>query len=170
MNRPEKNEYAEYHESYISLITETDIVEVLEQQQTDLREFFQKIDEEKSRSAYAEGKLTIKELIGHLADGERIFAYRALRISRADETPLEGFEQDGYIENSSFNDTPLSDLTEELLLNRQANLILFKNLTAEAWLRTGTVSGNTISVRAIAYIMAGHIRHHLNILNELYSA
>ena len=170
MNRPEKNEYAEYYERYVSLITEADIVEVLERQQNDLREFFQKINEEKSRCAYAEGKLTIKELIGHLADGERIFAYRALRISRADETPLEGFEQDGYIENSNFNDTSLSDLTEELLLNCQANLILFKNLSAEAWLRTGTVSDNTVSVRAIAYIMAGHIRHHLNILKELYSA
>jgi hypothetical protein len=105
-----------------------------------------------------------------MTDGERIFAYRALRISRADETPIEGFEQDGYIENSNFNQTPLSDLTRELLLARQSNLIFFKNLTDEAWLRAGTASGNPVSVRALAYIMAGHIRHHLRILSERYLA
>ena len=170
MNRPEKNEYAEYYEGYVSLVAETDIVNVLEKQQTNLRDIFQKIDEEKSLYAYAEGKWTIKELLGHLTDGERIFSYRALRISRADQTPMEGFEQDGYIENSNFNQTSLSDLTEELLLNRQANVIFLKNLPEEAWLRMGTASGNAVSVRAIAYIMAGHIRHHLKILNERYLA
>lgn len=168
MNRPEKNEYAEYYERYISLVEENDIVAVLENQQTELLEFFKKLDEENSLFAYAEGKWSIKEVIGHLTDGERIFAYRALRISRADQTPIEGFEQDGYIENSDFNNTPLSDLTDELLLNRQANVIFFKNLTDEAWLRTGTASDNPVSVRALAFMMAGHIRHHLNILNERY--
>ena len=105
-----------------------------------------------------------------MTDGERIFAYRALRFSRADQTPIEGFEQDGYIENSNFNAAPFSELVEELLLTRQANLIFFKNLTDEAWLRTGTASDATVSVRALAYIMAGHIRHHLKILNERYLA
>jgi len=170
MNRPEKNEYAEYYERYVSLVAENDIVAVLENQQTEMLEFFNKITEEKSLYAYDEGKWSIKEVIGHLIDGERIFAYRALRISRADKTPIEGFEQDGYIENSNFNKTPLSDLTNELLLNRQANLIFFKNLTDESWLRTGTASDNPVSVRALAFIMAGHIRHHLNILKERYLA
>lgn len=170
MLRPEKGEYAEYYERYVSLVEENDIVAVLERQQAELLEVFQKITEEKSLFAYAEGKWAIKELIGHLTDGERIFAYRALRISRADETPIEGFEQDGYIENGNFKNTPLSDLTDELLLTRRANLIFFKHLTDEAWLRTGTASGNRVSVRALAFIMAGHIRHHLNILNERYLA
>lgn len=170
MQRPEKNEYAEYNENYVSLITETDIVDVLEKQLTELREVFKKIDEENSLDTYAEGKLTIKETIGHLADGERIFAYRALRFSRADQTPLEGFEQDDYIEYGNFNQTPLADLIQTLLLSRQANLVLFKNLTEEAWLRTGTASESTVSVRAIAYIMAGHTRHHIKILNEKYLA
>lgn len=168
MNRPEKGEYAEYYERYVSLIEENDIVAVLERQQAELLEVFQTITEEKSLFAYAEGKWTIKELIGHLIDGERIFVYRALRISRGDKTPIEGFEQDGYIENSNFNNTPLSDLTEELLLTRKANLIFFKHLSADAWLRTGTANDNPISVFALAYIMAGHIRHHLKILNERY--
>ncbi len=168
MNRPEKSEYAEYYERYVSLVEEADIVAVLERQQAELLEVFQTITEEKSLYAYAEGKWSIRELIGHLIDGERIFAYRALRISRADKTPIEGFEQEDYIENSNFNNTPLSDLTEELLLTRKANVIFFKNLSADAWLRTGTASDNPISVFALAYIMAGHIRHHLKILNERY--
>lgn len=168
--RPEKNEYFEYYERYVSLVDESDIVAVLENQLTELREIFQKISEEQSLLSYAEGKWTIKELIGHLTDGERIFAYRALRISRADATPMEGFEQDGYIENSNFNRTPLAELTDELLLTREANLLLFKNLTGEAWRRRGTASGSEVTVRALAYIMAGHIRHHINILNERYLA
>lgn len=168
MKRPEKNEYAEYYERYVSLVGENDIVAVLENQQTELLEIFKQITEEKSLFAYAEGKWSIKELIGHLSDGERIFAYRALRISRADQTPIEGFEQDGYIENSNFNNTKLSELTEELILSRKSNLIFFRNLTEEAWLRTGTASENPVSVRALAFIMAGHIRHHLKILSERY--
>jgi hypothetical protein len=170
MTRPEKGEYAEYYERYISLVEETDIVAVLEKQQSELLEFSQKITEEKSLYAYAEGKWSIKEVIGHLADGERIFAYRALRISRADKTPIEGFEQDGYIENSNFNQTPLADLIHELFCARESNLMFFRYLTDEAWLRTGTASEATVSVRALAYIMAGHIRHHLKILNERYLA
>ncbi len=170
MSRPEKGEYAEYYDRYISLVEETDIVAVLENQQSELHEFFQKITEEKSHYAYGAAKWTIKEVIGHLSDGERIFSYRALRISRADKTPIEGFEQNGYIENSNFNNTPLSELTAELLYVRKANLIFFKSLNDEAWLRTGTASDNPISVRALAYIMAGHIRHHLKILNERYLA
>lgn len=170
MKRPEPSEYAEYYERYVSLVEETDIIPALEKQEAELREILSRIDEEKSLFAYAESKWTIKELIGHLIDGERIFAYRALRISRADETPIEGFEQDDYIENSNFNDIPFSELTEELLLTRRANFILFKNLTAEAWSRRGTASDNPVSVSAIAYIMVGHIRHHLKILNERYLA
>lgn len=170
INRPEKTEYAEYYDRYVSLVEEDDIIAALEKQQADLRDLFHRMTEEKSLYAYAENKWTIKEVIGHLTDGERIFAYRALRISRADYTPIEGFEQDGYIENSNFNNTPLTQLTEELLLNRQANLIFFKNLTDEAWLRVGTASDNPVSVRALAYMMVGHISHHLKILNERYLA
>lgn len=170
MMRPEKGEYAEYYDRYISLVEEPDIIAVLEKQQTELEEIFQTIPEEKSHYAYGPDKWTIKELIGHMTDGERIFSYRALRISRADQTPIEGFEQDGYIENGNFNNVSFSDLTAELLYARKSNLILFKSLTDEAWLRTGTASDNPVSVRALAYIMAGHVRHHLKILNERYLA
>jgi hypothetical protein len=168
MNRPEKTEYNEYYETYVSLVEDADIVKVLENQQFELLEIFKEIAEEKSLHAYAEGKWTIKELLGHLSDGERIFGYRALRISRADLTPMEGFEQDGYIENSNFNATKLSELIDEFLYLRKANVLFFQNLTGEAWTRTGTASDSPVSVRAIAFIMAGHVRHHLRILKERY--
>jgi hypothetical protein len=168
MKRPEKSEYDEYYDRYVSLVGETGIVAAMHSQLAEIETLFAEIPEEKSLYAYAEGKWTIKELVGHLTDGERIFAYRALRISRADQTPIEGFEQDGYIENSNFNSMKLSDLVEEFTLSRKANLILFRNLTDEAWLRTGTASGVAVSVRALAYIMAGHVRHHLNILKSRY--
>ena len=170
MTRPEKGEYAEYYDRYISLVEENDIVAVLENQLSELEKALQSITEEKSHYAYGPEKWTIKELVGHLTDGERMFSYRALRISRDDQTPIEGFEQDGYIENSNFNNVSFSDLTAELLYARRANLIMFKSLSGEAWQRMGTASGNPVSVRALAYIMAGHIRHHLNILNERYLA
>ena len=165
---PEKNEYHEYYERYVALVEETDIVAALQNQTSDLQNLLADITEEKSDFRYAEGKWSIKELLGHLIDGERIFSYRALRISRDDKTPLEGFEQDGYIENSNFGATAFADLAEEFTLLRQSNILFFKNLTEEAWLRTGTASDATVSVRALAFIMVGHVRHHENILRERY--
>ncbi|HEX8734055.1 MAG TPA: DinB family protein [Pyrinomonadaceae bacterium] len=168
MSRPEKTEYAEYYETYVSLVEETDIVSALENQLAEIENLFAGIAEEKGAYAYAEGKWSIKELVGHVNDGERIFSYRALRISRADRTPIEGFEQDGYIENSNFNAAALSDLLEEFALLRKANILLFKNLSAEGWTRTGTASGWQFTVRALAFIMVGHVRHHINILKKRY--
>ena len=168
MQRPEKNEYAEYYDTYVSLVDETDIVAALQNQLAEMQNLFAGISEVKGAFAYGEKKWTIKELTGHLNDGEKIFAYRALRISRADKTPLEGFEQDGYIENSNFNSCLLIDLAEEFFLLRRANILFFKNLSDEAWLRRGTASGAEVSVRALAYIMVGHVRHHANILRERY--
>ena len=170
MNRPAKEEYAEFYETYVSLVKETDIVSILKNQIIELKNVLAEISEEKSDFRYAEGKWSIKELLGHIIDGERIFSYRALRISRGDETPLASFEENRYVANSNFSETKLADLIEEFSLLRQSNVLLFKNLTDEAWLRTGTASDATISVRALAYIMVGHIRHHSNILRERYLA
>lgn len=168
MKRPEPNEYDRYYEGYVSLVPETDIIGAMSEQIDEIEKIFVEIKEEKSLHAYAPGKWTIKELLGHLIDGERIFAYRALRISRGDQTPIEGFEQDGYIENSNFNAAKFEDLTKELILSRKANLLFFKNLTDQSWSRVGTASGVPVSVRALSYIMVGHIRHHQNILRERY--
>src|SRR5262245_56247109 len=122
MNRPETTEYNEYYETYISLVPETEILPALENQIAEIRELFAAIPENKGDFTYAEGKWTIKELLGHLSDGEKLFAYRALRISRADKTPIEGFEQDGYVENGNFNRRPLTDLMDEFLTLRRANM------------------------------------------------
>lgn len=168
MKRPEKTEYAAYYETYVSLVDETDIVPTLQNQLTETQNLLAEITEEKAAHAYAEGKWTIKELIGHLIDGEKIFAYRALRVARGDETPMEGYEQDGYIENGNFNDVSLAELTEEFSLLRRANILFFKNLSNEAWLRTGTANDSAVSVRALAFIIVGHVRHHANILKTRY--
>jgi hypothetical protein len=168
MPRPEKTEYAEYYEIYVSLVPETDVVAAMENQLAETRNLFVAIPEEKGSFAYAEGKWTIKELLGHLIDGEKIFAYRALQFSRADRTPIEGYEQDDYVLNANFNDYTLADLIEEFSLARRANIIFFKNLPEDVWTRTGTASSAEVSVRALAYIMVGHIRHHANILNTRY--
>lgn len=168
MKRPEKTEYDAYYERYVSLVEETDIVSAMEKQIGELENLLSSVSEEKSLYAYAPGKWTIKEMIGHLTDGEKIFAYRALRISRNDKTPIEGFEQDGYIESSNFNAAPLKDLIDELILARKSNLIMFKNLRSNDWNNVGTASDVPVSVRGLAYIMVGHIRHHAKILRERY--
>ncbi len=170
MNRPDQTEYAEYYEKYISLVIENHIVAAMQNQLDELQHVFASIPEEKGNFSYAENKWTINELLGHLIDGERVFAYRALRFARADQTPVEGFEQDDYVANANFNSIKLTDLVEELSLLRRANILFFKNLNAEMQIRKGTASNAEVSVRALGFIMVGHIHHHLKILNERYLA
>ena len=168
MNRPETNEFAPYYDTYISLIDGDNVISILDAQPPELRSMISPLPEEKGTFAYADGKWTIKEVLSHLIDGERMFAYRILRISRGDKAPIEGFEQDGYIENSNANGRSFAELLEEFDLQRRSNMLLINNLTDEAARRMGTASEKTISVRALVYIMAGHVRHHCRILNERY--
>ncbi|MFN0278314.1 MAG: DinB family protein [Pyrinomonadaceae bacterium] len=168
MNRPETNEFDPYYNMYISLIEGNDVLPVLDDQPAELRELISNVPEEKGTFAYAEGKWTIKELLSHLIDGERMFAYRTLRVSRGDETPIEGFEQDGYIENSNANNRSFAELLEEFNLQRRSNMLLFNNLSDEASQRMGTANEKAISTRALIYTMAGHVRHHIGILKERY--
>ena len=168
MNRPETNEFAPYYNTYISLVEGNGVMPVLEAQSAELKSVFSAVPEEKGNYAYAEGKWTTKEVLSHLIDGERIFAYRVLRISRGDATPIEGFEQNGYIENSNANNRSFAELLDEFELQRRSNLLLLKNLSEEGSRRMGTASDNPISARALAYIMAGHVTHHVGILNERY--
>ena len=168
MTKPEKSEYDPYYERYISLVDENSLLETLAAQPGELKNQFASMPDEQGLYAYAEGKWTIKEVLGHLIDGERMFAYRIFRISRGDKTPIEGFEQDGYIENAYSNSRSMADLIEEFRLLRDANIFFFRNLRQDDWLRTGTANKAAISVRALAYIMAGHIRHHIDILRDRY--
>ena len=168
MKRPETNEFAPYYNNYISLIEGDNVMKVLNSQVAEIRSIFADVPEEKGTYAYAEDKWTVKELLSHLIDGERIFAYRILRISRGDKTPIEGFEQDDYIENSNANSRSFADLLGEFELQRQSNLLMVNSISDEASKQMGTASDKPVSVRALTYIMAGHVTHHMNILNERY--
>jgi hypothetical protein len=170
MNRPETTEFAPYYNNYISLVDGNDVLPFLSAQHAEIRELISGLPEEKGTFAYADGKWTIKELLSHLVDGERIFSYRVLRISRGDITPIEGFEQDGYIENSNANNRSFADLLEEFELQRRSNLLMVSNISDEGSKRMGTASDNPVSVRALTYVMAGHVTHHINILRERYLA
>ena len=169
MNRPEKSEYGEYYDRYISQVADGDVKEVLARQPATLKELFASVTEDRGTFAYDEGKWTLKEVLSHLIDGERIFAYRMLRISRGDETPIEGFEQDGYIENSNANNRTFAELLDEFDLQRRSNMLLINNLSDDASKRLGTASGFPVSVRALVYISAGHVQHHAAILKERYA-
>jgi hypothetical protein len=168
MNRPEKSEYAEFYANYIALVPESDIVFALQNQLTEIEILFAEMSDAKADHAYDTGKWTVKELLGHIIDGERVFSYRALRISRNDQTPLPGFEENFYVENSNFKNRTIADLIEEFLHLRQSNVLMFKNLSEESWTHRGTASNREISVRALAFTMVGHVRHHINILKERY--
>ena len=168
MNKPDASEYDPYYENYVSLVRDGDINSTLAVQPAELRKAFGELGEDKGAFAYAPGKWTIKEMLGHLIDGERMFAYRAFRISRGDRTPIEGFEQDGYIENARSNERSFADMLDEFELLRVANTLMFNHMSDADAARFGIANGVEISVRALAYIMAGHVAHHVNILNERY--
>lgn len=170
MTRPEKSEYAEFYAGYVSHVTEAAIFPAIKEQISEVEKFFAEITEEKGAFAYAEGKWTIKELLGHLIDGEKILAYRALRIARSDKTPIEGYDENTYIENGNFNDLPIAALIEEFVLVRKANVRFFESLPEKAWTRIGTANGKEFSVRALAFIIVGHVRHHLQVIRERYLA
>jgi len=168
IGRPDATEYMPYFDRYISLVPEGDIVSTLGRQLDETLALLQSVPEERAGFRYAPDKWSIKELLGHMIDSERIFAYRALRFARNDATPLAGFEQDDYILGGSFDDYPLQELAEEFASVRRSTLLLFKHLSEEAWLRKGSANENEISVRALAYILAGHELHHTEILRTRY--
>ena len=166
--QPQPTEYAPYYEKYIALVPEGDIVATLSRQLDDTLSFLRGLTEAQGNSRYAPGKWSIKELVGHIIDGERIFAHRALRFARNDQTPLPGFEQDDYVRAGNFDNRQLSDLTDEFEQVRRATLSLLRSFDDEAWLRRGAANDTEVSVRALAYILAGHETHHKQILRERY--
>src|SRR5580698_3370323 len=168
--RPEAGEYAPYYERYISLVQGDDILATLDQQRRDTMLLVCGRNEEDGDFRYAPGKWSAKEVLGHVCDTERVFAYRALRFSRADATPLAGFEQDDYVRNGPFANRALADLVEDFIAVRRATLSLLRNLDEAAWMRRGIANNNEVTVRALAYIIAGHELHHRRILEEKYFA
>jgi hypothetical protein len=166
--RPGPTEYAAYYETYVSLITGNDILNVLEAQRLQMVQLFAGRSERDGKFRYAPEKWTVKEVLGHVNDTERIFAYRALRIARGDQKPLEGFEQDDYVRAAGSNERTLADLAEEFATVRDASVSLFRSLNEEGWTRRGTANKNEVTVRALAFITAGHELHHRRILEERY--
>ena len=168
--RPEPGEYAVYYEKYVSLIPGDHILTTLEKQSRETAALLSDRKDAEGNLRYAPGKWSVKEVLGHVTDAERVFAYRALRIARNDKTPMEGFEQDDYVKYGAFGQCTLAALVEEFVSVRNATLTLFRGFEEAAWGRRGVANKNEVSVRALAYIIAGHELHHRRILQEKYFA
>ena len=166
--RPEPNEYASYYEKYVSLVPDADLVETLERQGAETLALLRGLDEEQGAHRYEAGKWSVKQLVGHVNDAERIFSYRALAIGRGDRQPLPGMDQEEYMAGVDFDARTLASLADEFESVRAATLQLLRHLSPEAWARRGTASDNEVTVRALAYIIAGHEAHHVRILRERY--
>ena len=166
--RPRADEHTPYYARYIGLVPDGDLVEILRSQQQETVRLLRPLSEERARFAYAPGKWTVKEVIGHISDGERIFAYRALRFARGDAQPLMGFDENTYVPAGRFNDRALVDLLDEFEAIRTATIHLLRHLNDEELARSGPANNNPISVRALAYVIAGHERHHVKLLRERY--
>ena len=165
-----ENEYAHYYKPYIDALMadEKSIVEHLKDTLDNALSVLSNLSEDKQMYSYADGKWTIKELLQHIIDTERVFAYRALCFARNDKTPLPGFEQDDYAAIYNANKREFRGLLEEFELTRKSIILLFKNFGEEELIRIGIASGNNMSVRALGYIISGHLQHHLNIIRERY--
>ena len=168
LSRPASNEFFEYYNTYISLVPDGDVRDHLRAQLSGTVALLSGVSDAKAEQAYGAGKWTLKEVVLHMCDAERVFGYRMVRIARGDLTPLPGFEQDPWVPHSCANARALSSLIMEFAAVRASTLALIDGLPAEAWVRRGTASGHSISVRALAYIAAGHERHHLKIIRERY--
>ncbi|MFV5686090.1 DinB family protein [Flavobacterium sp. GB2R13] len=162
------SEYSEFNATYIRAAGNIDMIEELEICLHDFIRFVQNIPMDKFDYRYAEGKWTIKDIIQHIIDTERIFGYRALRISRNDKTSLPGFEENDYVDNTNANDRNIQDLLAELSAVRHSNLFLFKSFSEEQLKRIGIASNTSISVRAIGFILIGHQKHHQKVFQERY--
>jgi hypothetical protein len=167
-SRPSNAEYAAHFEQYVSLVSEQDILDVLKRQLLEFSRYSQAVAPDHEKFRYAPGKWSIRQVYGHLIDGERVFGYRAFCFGRGEKASLASFEENAYVAESRYDERPLSDLLAEFIVVRQANLHFLSWLSDEGWKRHGTAGDNLVSVRALAYIMAGHVRHHFNILRERY--
>lgn len=166
--RPSIEEYMPYHEQYIGLVGEGAVTEILAKQLEGTTELLSEISDEQADYSYADGKWTLKEVIGHISDNERVMSYRLLRAARGDKTPLAGYDQDDFMSGASFQDWTWQQVIEDYAAVRHATLTLLRGLSKEAWLRIGVANGGDLSARALAYIIAGHEMHHLQVIQNKY--
>jgi hypothetical protein len=169
MHRPQPAEYAPNYEKYLALVPEEDILAVLEGQLPETLALLRPVPESQGGRRDPPYTWSVKEVVGHLTDAERIFGYRALRFARGDATPLATFDENAFVRVADFDRVPLQDLVGEFEALRRSHLFLLRNLSEPAWSRHGKASDNDVSVRALAYIMAGHVRHHTAILRQRLS-
>jgi hypothetical protein len=170
LKRPDPSEYAPYYGRYIEKVPDGPIVDLLRTQVRGTLDLLRALPEAKGDHSYAPGKWSIKQVVGHVIDGERVFAYRALRFGRSDATQLPGFEQDDYARAGGFAARTLRHLTDELEAVRRSTVLLYEGFGEEDWSRKGIASENPVTVRALAYIIAGHELHHAKMLKEKYLA
>jgi hypothetical protein len=168
ITRPEPSEYSPYHGQYISLVEGSDLLTALDEQRRQTMLLLCGREDEDGNFRYAADKWSAKEVLGHVCDSERIMAYRALRIARGDQTPIEGFEQDDYVRNGPAGHLPMAELVEDYIAVRRATLTLLRNLDEAAWMRRGVANKKEITVRALGYLIAGHELHHRKMLEEKY--
>jgi hypothetical protein len=167
-DRPDLSEHLPYYEKYISLVPPGDVVATLERELETTLALLRSLTPAQAEIRYAPDKWSVKEVVGHLIDTERIFSYRAMRFARNDQTPVPGFDENAYVPAARFGERTLGDLATEFEHLRKANLFLFRGMDGDAWRRQGTANGAAVSVRALAHIIAGHEIHHREILRTRY--
>jgi uncharacterized damage-inducible protein DinB len=166
--RPQADEAAPFYQGYIAKVTDDDLGAQFRAQLLEIQQLFEDVTDAAALARYTEGKWSIKEILGHLSDTERIFGYRLLRIARGDATPLSGFDENAYVPAGSFDQRALATLLEELRVVRLSTVALIEGLPKECWTRRGQANGKWISARALAYIIVGHTAHHLGVLRNRY--
>jgi uncharacterized damage-inducible protein DinB len=166
---PAPGEYASFFGGYIAKVQDcVDPIKKLDEQMSEFLDLLQDLDEDKQLHRYAPGKWSVKDVVGHLIDAERIFSYRALRIARGDQTPLPGFDENAYVDAAEADRSDWQTLLEEFIVVRRTSVLMLQRIPDETWTRTGTSNNAAISVRALVYIMIGHVAHHMDILRERY--
>lgn len=165
---PEADEFAPFYAGYVAGLASSDVPALLSSQIATLRQVCSGLSEEEALYRYAPGKWSVKEVIGHLGDSERVFAYRALRISRGDRTPLAGFDENAYVAASDFDKRQIDELLDDLDVLRTSTVRLFRHVDVDRWSWRGIANGAEVSLRALAHIIAGHTQHHIRILADRY--
>jgi uncharacterized damage-inducible protein DinB len=168
--KPAPDEYSAFNPAYVSLVPETEVSSALTRQPDELRALLAPVNGHREHFRYASGKWSVREVVGHIIDVERVFGHRAFSIARADPAPLPGFDENAYAQVAHADDRPLSDLLEEFAVVRRSNLFVLQHASEEEWMAVGIANNARVSVRALAFLLVGHVRHHMGILESRYLA
>jgi hypothetical protein len=168
MRHPDPSEHDPYYAAYIALVPEDDLIAALAAQQEETRRLLESVSDERASFRYAAGKWSVRQVVGHMTDAERVFQYRAMSFARGEKVSLPGFDEEAYVHNANFDKLPIATLADGLKSVRRATIDLFRTFDDEIWGRSGVANEKPITVRALAFITLGHERHHLRVLRERY--